>query len=329
MIDVLAAAPRLIARARLKPLAGSTFQPTGFPDLGAATFNRPDGTRALLVESVQSMTNRLEALGWDGPAQRPRPPLTDLPYIEVVDGENDFLTSSRLEPHRLAAAYVRDATIDGKRGTDWIGERLGLIATKPLDWPSIYKAVLELDPLCLVHGVFFSDKGWHGNPKVRRALTLVIEAHNVEEAVSGGLKRDDVRFKSGERGSGQRAEEGYGFVPFGRTEYVAESIELTAVVDLEQIRGYGLDEQATRLLTLIALWQLRELLAQPLRLRTACDLDIVSVEVQRPQEFELPSIQELETAIAQAMPAFEQAGARPMTWRPSKKKAKEANEAAD
>jgi CRISPR-associated protein Csb1 len=174
--------------------------------------------------------------------------------------------------------------------------------------------------------VFFADKRWHGNPRVRRALTVGIEAHNVEEAVSGGLKRDDVRFKSGERGSGQRAEEGYGFVPFGRTDYVAESIELTAVVDLEQIRGYGLDEKTTRLLVLIAVWQLRGLLAQPLRLRTACDLDVLSVEVERPHKFELPSAAELEAAIAQAMPAFEQVGARVMTWAPPKGKARAAKE---
>lgn len=333
MIDALATAPRLRARAKLEPIAGSMFQPTGFPDLGAATFRRPNGTpggsRALLVESVQSMTNHYEALGWDGPAHRPRPPLAGLPYIEVVDGEDNFLTSSRLEPHRLAAAYIRDAKIDDRGGTEWIGERLGLLAGRPLDWPSIYRAVFELDPLCLVHGVFFSDKNWHGNPKVRRALTAVIEAHDVEEVVSGGLKRDDVRFKSGERGSSQRAEEGYGFVPFGRTEYTAESIELTAVIDLEQIRGYGLDDEATRLLTLIALWQLQGLLAHPLRLRTACDLDVVSVEVERPAGFTLPSAEELGAAIAEKRPAFEQAGARKMTWAPPKKKAKESKEEAE
>ncbi len=329
MIDALATAPRLRARAKLEPIAGSMFQPTGFPDLGAATFRRPNGTpggsRALLVESVQSMTNHFEALGWDGPAHRPRPPLADLPYIEIVDSEGGFLTSSRLEPHRLAAAYVRDAKIDGQGGTEWIGKRLGLVVGKPLDWPSIYKSVFELDPLCLVHGVFFSDKNWHGNPKVRRALTAVIEAHDVEEAVSGGLKRDDVQFKSDAKG-GRGAEEGYGFVPFGRTEYVAESIELTAVIDLEQIRGYGLDEGATRLLTLIALWQLQGLLAHPLRLRTACDLDVVSFEVERPAGFTLPSAEELDAAIAEKTPAFEQAGARKMTWAPPKKKAKESKE---
>jgi CRISPR-associated protein Csb1 len=324
MIDTLATAPRLVARAKLEPLAGSTFQPTGFPDLGAATFRRPNGTqgstRALLVESVQSMTNHFEALGWDGPVRQPRAPIAGLPYVEVIDENRAFLTSSRLEPHRLAAAYVRDAQIDGKGGTEWIGERLGLVPGKPLDWPHIYKALFELDPLCLLHGVFFSDKKWHGNPKVRRALTAVIEAHDIEEVVSGGLKRDDVQFKSDTKG-GRGAEEGYGFVPFGRTEYVAGSIELTAVVDLEQIRGYGLDDKATRLLTLIALWELQGLLAQPLRLRTACDLTVVDVAVGRPQDFSLPTTDELVEAIEKATPNFEQPGARQMTWTPSKQKA--------
>ena len=46
--------------ADLKPLQGERFQPTGFPDLGAATYQLPDGTRMLLVESAQSMANHLE-----------------------------------------------------------------------------------------------------------------------------------------------------------------------------------------------------------------------------------------------------------------------------
>jgi CRISPR-associated protein Csb1 len=265
------------------------------------------------------MTNHFEALGWDGPARQPRAPLAGLPYIEVADEDGAFLTSSRLEPHRLAAAYVRDAKIDGKGGTEWIGERLGLLPGKPLDWPQIYKALFELDPLCLVHGVFFSDKKWHGNPKVRRALTAVIEAHDIEEVVSGGLKRDDVQFKSDAKG-GRGAEEGYGFVPFGRTEYTAASIELTAVVDLEQIRGYGLGEEPTRLLTLLALWEIQGLLAQPLRLRTACDLAVVNVAVARPEDFALPATDELAHAIEQTTLDFEQSGARQMTWASSKQK---------
>jgi CRISPR-associated protein Csb1 len=60
--------PRLLLKALLKPLQGYRFQPTGFPDLGAALYDGPDGKRMLLVESAQSMANRLESrlLGFNG-----------------------------------------------------------------------------------------------------------------------------------------------------------------------------------------------------------------------------------------------------------------------
>ena len=51
---------RLLVEADLVPLQGQRFQPTGFADLGAAVYTLPDGTRMLLVESAQSMANRLE-----------------------------------------------------------------------------------------------------------------------------------------------------------------------------------------------------------------------------------------------------------------------------
>ena len=57
--------PRLLIEAELTPVQGDRFQPTGFPDLGAATYKRPDGTPMLLVESAQSMANRLEEICWD------------------------------------------------------------------------------------------------------------------------------------------------------------------------------------------------------------------------------------------------------------------------
>src|SRR5690606_3377618 len=110
--------------AKLKPTAGSAIQPTGFPDLGAAEFERPDGKggteNAILVESVQSLANHLEAVGWDSVEQRPVSALASLPYIAVQDKESRFLTSSRCEPHRLAGAYIRQAKIDGKSGDDWL-----------------------------------------------------------------------------------------------------------------------------------------------------------------------------------------------------------------
>lgn len=304
---------RLVLDARLRPIVGSSFQPTGFANLGAAEFTRPGGQPALLVESVQSMANRLEEIGTDAAAREPIDLLRELPWIAVRDAEGALLTSSRLEPHRLASVYVRESTIDDQVGVDWLKEQLELRDRRPLSMPQIYQAVFELDPLCLLHGVFFSDKRFTGNPKVRRAITAVIEAHGVAPVVSGGLKRDDVQFSSSE---GAGAEEGYGFVPFGRTEYVADEIVLTAVVDLHQIRGYGLGAAETRLLELLALWELSALLERPLRLRTACDLELVSTSVRRPAKFELASTQLLQDALAEAIAAvsFAHAGERTAVW---------------
>ena len=42
---------RLLVEAPLKPVQGARFQPTGFPDLGAALFDTKDGTR-LVVEGL-------------------------------------------------------------------------------------------------------------------------------------------------------------------------------------------------------------------------------------------------------------------------------------
>ncbi len=314
MIDNLADEPRVILEASLKPTVGSTFQPTGFPDLGAAEFERPSANgestqSAVLVESVQSLANHLEGTAWDSANDAPVEMLSKLPYIEVRDKQERYLTSSRTEPHRLAGAYIKQAKIDGKDAIKWMIERTGVEKGVPLAWRSIYEALFQLDPMCLIHGVFFSDPKWkdYGNPKVRRALTAVIEAHGARPVVSGGVKRDDVNPTVGE---GPGSTEGFGFVPFGRTEYTAEEILMTIAVDLEQIRGYGLGETETELLVLLALWEVRSLLDGPLRLRTACDFEVESVEVTRPEGWELPEKKDLESAIGSSKVKFESEGAR-------------------
>jgi CRISPR-associated protein Csb1 len=314
MIDALDGAPRVVIRADLQPILGSAFQPTGFPDLGPAEFERPGvAGRSLLVESVQSLANHLEAVGWDAAQQRPVEAIAALPYVEVRDGEDRFLSSSRLEPHRLAGAYIKEAHLDGSKVGAWMIERFGLKKGVPLEWRQIYAHLFALDPLCLVHGVFFSDPAWasFGNPKVRRAISAAIEAHDTRPIVSGGVKRDDVNPQAGE---GRDAEGGYGFVPFGRTEYTAGRIELRAVIDLEQIHGYGLGSSETELLTLLALWELATLLERPLRLRTACDLETIETETIRPDGFTLPSGSDLEGALAGSSVQFAEPGARAVHW---------------
>jgi CRISPR-associated protein Csb1 len=289
---------RRIYDVELTPILGSTFQPTGFPDIGAATFTRfADGQRvdSLLVESVQSMANRLEATAWDAATNQPVELLRGLPWVRVVRaGGDEFLTSSRLEAHRLASPFVHAATFDGRPMLDVIRERLGLAKDTPLNRRAMAHAVAGLDPFCLLHGVFFARKEWFGQPKFERAVSAVIEAHEVYRAVSGGRKADIVRHQLEDEAGGTA--EGYGSVPFHRTEWTAKQIEASFVVDTQLLASYGLPAQATELLQTLALWEIRHLLDSGLRLRTACDLEI-SGEIRPRRGPALPSAVELDDRV--------------------------------
>ena len=260
----------------LQPVAGSRFQPTGFPDLGTGRFKKPRDGRwieAILVESEQSMANHLEATGWNRGEQTPVAALAGLPYVKVVDSDGEYLTSSRTEAHRLSSAFIREGLAsDGTKMTDVLRQRLQLVDDKPLSARAIAKAVFALDPACLVHGVFFADPLLPGQPKITRALTSFIEAVDVEAAEFGGVKKDDVRHRNTEDGG---SGEGYGSIPFHRTFWTAKEITASFVLDLDQIASYGLAPDASKLVETLALWEVRSLLDRGLRLRTSCDLEPV------------------------------------------------------
>lgn len=285
---------RLRFETRLRPALGSVFQPTGFPDIGAAKFERftEDGElqEALLVESVQSMANRLEATAWDSAANQPVELLAPLPYIRVhrKQAPEEFLTSSRLEAHRLASAFIRESELDGQKMLNVIQERLGLAKDTPLNRPAMARALMALDPFCLLHGVFFNQKEWYGQPRFPRAVSAVIEAYDVRQVVSGGRKADLVRHQLDRNEQGGGTSEGYGSIPFHRIEWTAREIKAMFSVDVELLRSYGLGEEATELLVAIALWEIRSLLSRGLRLRTACDLELVDgIPAELPGEDEL------------------------------------------
>jgi CRISPR-associated protein Csb1 len=282
----------------LAPLLGSTFQPTGFPDVGAATFTRfehGEPVASLLVESVQSMANRLEATAWNPALDQPVDLLAELPWVRVVRaGTDEFLTSSRLEAHRLASPFVHVATLDGRPMFEIIRERLGLAKDTPLHRRHLAAAVAALDPFCLLHGVFFAQKDWYGQPRFERAVSAVIEAHDVSRVVSGGRKADIVRHQLSEDTGGTA--EGYGSVPFHRTEWTAKRIVASFVVDTQLLRSYGLPDPLPDLLETLALWEIRALLNSGLRLRTACDL-IVSGDIHVRAGSPLPGQDELDTQV--------------------------------
>jgi len=271
-------AQRTILEADLAPVAGSRFQPTGFPDLGAAEFDAADGRRALLVESAQSMANRLESTTWDTARDDQPAELSVLPYIRIVNPDGEFLSSSRIEAHRLASAYVMNGTIDDTDGASWILARLGLTPGRALDHRAVARACFALDPVTLLHGVFFARSKWPWQPRIARAVTSFIEAYQVTPAISGGVKRDSVNNEAKDGAT----TEGYGMVPYHRVEYTAAAITAYFTVDREQFRSYGLSTAATALLGALADYEIGSLLDGGLRLRTACDLAVRDIRGDRP-----------------------------------------------
>ena len=286
----LNAAPRLLIEAGLKPIQGARFQPTGFPNLGHATYDSPDGRgRMVLVESAQSMANRLEAVCWDIVADDWVDPLQGLPVVKVVSRTGDRLTNSVIEAHRLNSPYI----LMGKDKTvfNLLKMRLAVMDEGHVDLRELGKVLLEFDTNALLHGVFLAKKDLAGGRlRLPRSLSAFVEAENARVAASGGVKNDSVN------PSGDTAK-GFGNVPFARDEWVAEKITAYFNIDLRQIRGFGLGSDVERLLILLALFKIRRFLAEGLRLRTACDLDVADVVVTRPSDFNLPDLAEIESEL--------------------------------
>ncbi len=289
LVPALAAHPRLLLEAKLKPVQGSRFQPTGFPDLGAATFDGPEGAKMLLVESAQSMANRLEAVCWDATQNDWVAPLKGLPAVLVNDKDGKPLTNSVLEAHRLNSPYIATT-----KGFDEIKNAIAFDDKKPFDRVPFLNALLKYDLNSLLHGIFLEKVA--GVIRLPRAITGFIEASEVNTVASGGVKND--RVKAGKGDEGQTAKEGFGNVPFHREEFTGK---ITAFfnLDLALIRGFGLGDEVAELLIAIALYKVQLFLRDGLRLRTACDLDVDgTLQITRPKEgFTLPDIKTLETAL--------------------------------
>ena len=317
--ETLKSTPRILMEAQLQPVQGSRFQPTGFPDLGAARYTLPKGNGAaesvdmVLVESAQSMANRLEAVCWDEAADDLVDCLKGMPYVRV-NLWNGQTTNSILEAHRLNSPYIMndEAFKENLRGIAGVprrgrgqsanegeeGEDLG--GAGLLSRQRLANATFHYDPGTTLHGVFLEKLD--GRTRLQRLISAFVEAKDVSDAHSGGVKNDRVAPRPRalqEAGISVGAREGYGNVPFHRVEYVAEAITAYFSLDLAQLRAYGLGEPAERFLITLALWKVRRFLDTGLRLRTACDLDMVGdLEVTRPKDrFTLPTTSELEDGL--------------------------------
>lgn len=288
-LSALNNAPRLLIQAKLQPLQGTRFQPTGFPEIGAAQYEGPNGEAMLLVESSQSLANRMEEVCWDKVADDWVEPLRGLSVIKVNDKNGKPLTNSVLEAHRINSPYI----LEGKDKTvfDRLKSELASMEEGFVDLRKLASVLLMLDSNALLHGVFLAKKELAGGRlRLPRALSGFIEASNVNTAASGGVKNDGVN-PSGD------TSKGFGNVPFARDEFVSPDIDAFFNLDLAQLRGYGFPQPVFELLIAVALFKIRGFLEEGLRLRTACDLECISIEVKRPAGFRLPSWDELKAAL--------------------------------
>jgi len=225
-----------------------------------------------------------------------------------------FFTDTILESHRINSPYVLTSsdrafldpflkTLRDQLGEGTVDRNEGLVERH-----GFARTLLRYDCGCLLHGCFLSNDKVKLNPggkgvalaggrlRVARALSAFIEADNVRVAPSGGVKNDPLN-PSGV------TKDGFGNVPFARDEYTAESITLYVNLDLAQIRGYALGSNVERLLILLALYKLRALTDDGMRLRTACDLRAERgiIEAKLPDGWVLPALADLKGEVKTAI----------------------------
>lgn len=316
-LNVLKTAPRLLMEVELKPLQGERFQSTGFQKLGPGRYwlysNEGNDTPMLLVESAQSVANRLEAVCWDEANCDLIKELEGLPYVKICVGENSEwgVTSSVLEFHRLNSPYIWESDPDslGKEFRQSFMTAVGAgrsekakknspkqeeeseersMVSGVIDSRKLAAAVFKFDPNSIIHGLFLTKID--GRLRLTRALSGFIEARNVREAESGGVKFDRVfPARTTVEGMELTSNDGFVNVPFHRTEFTSERTMAYFNLDLALLRGYGLRPEATDLLVAVSLFKVRRLLDNGLRLRAACDFKTVEkLRVTSPENFSVP-----------------------------------------
>ena len=293
---------RLLMECELEPAQGSRFQPTGFPSLGPAefSFSSSEGKniKALLVESAQSMANRLETVCMDETQASLVETLKGMPVVTVNDENGNFLTNSITEAHRMNSPYMLegdDPTLFEKLKSELnIENKDGAI-----DISKFARFVFKYDTNTVLHGLFLSKSNLAGGRyKMTRSLSAFIEATGVQPIISGGVKLDHLDPSGGEAG----AAKGFGHIPYSRTEYSAESIKAYFSIDLSLIRSYRMSESANDMLFTLALWKIQSFLNAGLRLRTACDLKIKTpLTATRPDDFTIPDLASLDANLRRSI----------------------------
>lgn len=215
IVDAVYARSRLHIQATLKVASGrgDRFQPASYANQGPCYYKIPGANGklrdALIVDTTQAMANWLEHICWPAGKEDYLPEFKGIPYVKVLDGDNgnQFLTSSVLESHRLNSRYIYDGkpqTADSSLDLKTDQEFRSFLKTKyfktnnnrPFPMGRFLSKIFDLDPACLLHGVFMAGgdgfEGLEGRARWARTLAASVHAEDPQRLYPGGAYVDHV-----------------------------------------------------------------------------------------------------------------------------------------
>lgn len=303
-VDQILEQDRVLIDAELHLANGSFFQPTGFPDIGACVYTDGAGQRRCLVESEQSMANRLEAVCMKAPGVWREPLDGRLPVVRVKDKKGRLRATNLTEAHRIASSYVLEGKLNGATLQKKLEEHL------PLDgntWPlegreKLTQAVFALDPAAVLHGFQFMQ--WEAvGLRAARLLHARLEA-TLADQDNGEVHYGLVKVDGIEPESSATKKSNKGQSIAHKARYVPTSIQGTFEIDVLALRERSLvpasdkkaansgtsNQAAQGFLLALALWKIHRFLTNApafdartgdtmgaLRLRADCSLAVGKV----------------------------------------------------
>lgn len=255
LLDQMYEKDRVIITAQLSLANGAFLQPTGFPDIGSCIYTDADGKKRCLIESEQSMANRLEAVCMKAPGYW----VDELNYLPVIEvrANGTLLATNLTEPHRIASSYVLESQLNGSDVRSTLETKLELGnggSTWPLDKrDALEKLIFALDPGALLHGFQFVQWKFVGLRQTR-LLSARLECELAEEPeVQYGMVKFDL-IDPGAQAEGTN--KGQSIAAKSRVVPAKNGITATFDIDLLGLKNLSLGDEEKRFLLALALWKI-------------------------------------------------------------------------
>lgn len=271
------------------------IQPTGFPDIGACIFKDAHGQVRCLVESEQSMANRLEGVCMTDADEWVEPWRSALPLIEVVDNAEQRIATNLTEPHRIASSYILEGKINGTEFRQILWRTIGMQGagsntSLPLTGRArLDKVIFAFDPSALLHGYQFVQTSFVGMRQPRILHARIEATLGGDEELNYAMEKvDQIDPKPRPTRPGE-IPNSKGQSIAGKSRIIWKDITATFELDLLALKHLHLDENQKKFLLGLALWKIGAFLSdQPsfdprsrqtlgaLRLRSDCHLKFES-----------------------------------------------------